>query len=75
MWEKRVIFVAYKPTNRAMKKLMKKYSDRLVEIHDEGDDVYWATLKPGWISNLECSQVHERTLKDMEYNIKYAIKK
>jgi len=61
---------------RTIQRLMGKYSDRLVEIHKEDDDgiSYWATLKEGWESNLECRLVHERTLLRLEKEIKYASK-
>ena len=59
---------------KTIQRLMIKYSDRLVEIHKEDDDgvSYWAALKPGWRSNLECTLVHERTIKELEAEIKNA---
>lgn len=61
---------------KTIQELLKKYSDRLVEIHSEDDDglSYWATLKEGWESNLECRLIHERTLKLLEEEIKFSKK-
>jgi len=57
---------------KTLQKIFKKYSDRLVEVHLEDDDdiSYWATLKPGWVSNLECCLIHERTIREIEEEIK-----
>jgi len=53
-------------------RIEKKYSDRLIKVWFEDDDgrTYWAYLKKGWISNLECRTVHERTLNEFESEIK-----
>lgn len=65
---------------KALERIRKQYADRLEEVHTEDDGclrngavMYWATLKPGWISNLECRLIHEPTIKTLEQEIKSSI--
>ncbi len=39
---------------------------RVLEVWCEGEDGYWATLRPGYICGLtDCASLHEHTIRDM----------
>lgn len=63
--------------NKGMKRLLEKYGDIIESIHREWNDGadYWIYLKDGYICvPMECSCIHEYSLKECERMLKLVIK-